>query len=142
MPEVVKQYRDQLEGRTILVRKAKILPVEAIVRGYITGASPFLPFLFSSEPRLTRLSRTFAGSAWAEYQKSGTMHDIKLPEGLKESTRFEPPLFTPSTKAEVGDKDINIHPDERALAFLLLFFAFSSPERPASVLARSLDERN
>ncbi|GAA5843479.1 hypothetical protein JCM11251_001418 [Rhodosporidiobolus azoricus] len=90
MPEEVKQYRDQLEGRAILVKKAQILPVEAIVRGYITG------------------------SAWAEYQKSGTMHDIKLPEGLKESSKFEPPLFTPSTKAEVGDKDINIHPDELA----------------------------
>ncbi|GAA5864709.1 hypothetical protein JCM8547_008277 [Rhodosporidiobolus lusitaniae] len=90
MPEVVRQYRDQLEGRTILVKKAQILPVEAIVRGYITG------------------------SAWSEYQKSGTMHDIKLPEGMKESTRFDPPLFTPSTKAEVGDKDINIHPDELA----------------------------
>ncbi|BGP17748.1 hypothetical protein JCM10213_005330 [Rhodosporidiobolus nylandii] len=88
MPQEVQQYRDQLDGRAILVRKAQILPVEAIVRGYITG------------------------SAWAEYQKSGTMHDIKLPEGLKESSKFEPPLFTPSTKAEVGDKDINIHPDE------------------------------
>ncbi|GAA6032081.1 hypothetical protein JCM8097_007058 [Rhodosporidiobolus ruineniae] len=90
MPAEVQQYRDQLEGRAILVKKATILPVEAIVRGYITG------------------------SAWAEYQKSGTMHDIKLPEGLKESSKFEPPLFTPSTKAEVGDKDINIHPDELA----------------------------
>ncbi|GAA5902206.1 hypothetical protein JCM8208_002504 [Rhodotorula glutinis] len=88
MPAEVHQYRDQLDGRAILVRKATVLPVEAIVRGYITG------------------------SAWSEYQKSGTMHDMKLPEGLKESSKFEPPLFTPSTKAEVGDKDINIHPDE------------------------------
>ncbi|GAA5983857.1 hypothetical protein JCM11641_006398 [Rhodosporidiobolus odoratus] len=88
MPQEVQKYREQLEGRSILVKKATVLPVEAIVRGYITG------------------------SAWAEYQKSGTMHDIKLPEGLKESSKFEPPLFTPSTKAEVGDKDINIHPDE------------------------------
>ncbi|GJN90327.1 hypothetical protein Rhopal_003336-T1 [Rhodotorula paludigena] len=88
MPAEVQKYREQLDGRAILVRKATVLPIEAIVRGYITG------------------------SAWAEYQKSGTMHDIKLPEGLKESSRFEPPLFTPSTKAEVGDKDINIHPDE------------------------------
>ncbi|GAA5963094.1 hypothetical protein JCM8115_002621 [Rhodotorula mucilaginosa] len=90
MPQLVHQYRDQLEGRSIWVRKATILPVEAIVRGYITG------------------------SAWSEYQKSGTMHGIKLPEGMKESTRFDPPLFTPSTKAEVGDKDINIHPDDLA----------------------------
>ncbi|BGP56567.1 hypothetical protein JCM8202_000528 [Rhodotorula sphaerocarpa] len=90
MPAEVQKYRDQLQGRSIWVRKATILPVEAIVRGYITG------------------------SAWAEYQKSGTMHDIELPDGLKESARFDPPLFTPSTKAEVGDKDINIHPDELA----------------------------
>jgi len=96
MPAEVQQYRDQLDGRAILVRKATVLPVEAIVRGYITG------------------------SAWSEYQKSGTMHDMKLPDGLQESTKFEPPLFTPSTKAEVGDKDINIHPDEGASSSLSL----------------------
>ncbi|BGP33517.1 Bifunctional purine biosynthetic protein ade1 [Rhodotorula toruloides] len=88
MPAEVQKYRDQLEGRSIWVRRATVLPVEAIVRGYITG------------------------SAWAEYQKTGTMHEIKLPEGLKESSKFDPPLFTPSTKAEIGDKDINIHPNE------------------------------
>jgi phosphoribosylaminoimidazole-succinocarboxamide synthase len=53
------------------------------------------------------------------------MHGIKLPEGMNESTRFDPPLFTPSTKAEVGDKDINIHPDDRELFFL----SFSSSLR-------------
>lgn len=89
MPAAVQEYADQLEGRSIWVRRAQILPVEAIVRGYITG------------------------SAWSEYQKSGTMHGIKLAEGMKESTRFEPPIFTPSTKAEIGDKDENIHPDQR-----------------------------
>ncbi|GAA5930410.1 phosphoribosylaminoimidazolesuccinocarboxamide synthase [Sporobolomyces koalae] len=88
MPQIVRQYRDQLEGRAIWVRRAQILPVEAIVRGYITG------------------------SAWAEYQKTGTMHGIQLEKGLKESSQFKPALFTPSTKAEVGDKDENIHPDE------------------------------
>ncbi|SCV75016.1 BQ2448_8045 [Microbotryum intermedium] len=88
MPAEVQQYADQLEGRSIWVRRAEILPVEAIVRGYITG------------------------SAWAEYQKSGTMHGMELPKNLKESTRLAPPLFTPSTKAEVGDKDENIHPDQ------------------------------
>lgn len=110
MPAAVHPYRDQLEGRAILVRKATVLPVEAIVRGYITG------------------------SAWAEYQKSGTMHDMKLPEGLKESSRFEPPLFTPSTKAEVGDKDINIHPDEGESGASPL----SLSARLALTLARSL----
>ncbi|GAA6009701.1 hypothetical protein JCM11491_001066 [Sporobolomyces phaffii] len=90
MPAAVQEYKDQLDGRAIWVRRAQVLPVEAIVRGYITG------------------------SAWAEYQKTGTMHGIKLDEGLKESSRFVPALFTPSTKAEVGDKDENIHPDELA----------------------------
>ncbi|GAA5999227.1 hypothetical protein JCM5350_002577 [Sporobolomyces pararoseus] len=90
MPQAVQQYKDQLDGRAIWVRRAQVLPVEAIVRGYITG------------------------SAWAEYQKTGTMHGMKLAEGLKESSQFVPPLFTPSTKAEVGDKDENIHPDELA----------------------------
>lgn len=70
----------------------------------------------------THASRS-PGSAWSEYQKSGTMHGIKLAEGMKESTRFDPPLFTPSTKAEVGDKDINIHPDDRE------FFLSSSSRR-------------
>ncbi|KAI5477794.1 phosphoribosylaminoimidazolesuccinocarboxamide synthase [Pseudohyphozyma bogoriensis] len=88
MPAEVQQYKDQLNGRAIWVRRAQVLPVEAIVRGYITG------------------------SAWVEYQKSGTMHGIELPKGMKESTQFIPPLFTPSTKAEVGDKDENIHPDK------------------------------
>lgn len=56
-----------------------------------------------------------SGSAWVEYTKSGTMHGIELPKGMKESTQFIPPLFTPSTKAELGDKDENIHPDKREL---------------------------
>ncbi|KAH7916357.1 hypothetical protein BJ138DRAFT_1139556 [Hygrophoropsis aurantiaca] len=88
MPEEVRQYRDQLEGRTMLVRKAKIIPIEAIVRGYITG------------------------SAWAEYQKTGTVHGLSF-EGinLKESEKFTEPLFTPSTKAEQGAHDENITPE-------------------------------
>lgn len=117
MPKLVHQYRDQLQGRSIWVRKASILPVEAIVRGYITGAPSLSSPLLSSPLANTERFRSFAGSAWSEYQKSGTMHGIKLPEGMKESTRFDPPLFTPSTKAEVGDKDINIHPDDRESPF-------------------------
>ncbi|KAJ8515782.1 hypothetical protein ONZ45_g6820 [Pleurotus djamor] len=90
MPHEVKLYRDQLEGRTMLVRKAKVVQLEAIVRGYITG------------------------SAWSEYKKSGTVHGISLPEGLIESQRLPEPLFTPSTKAEQGAHDENISPDEAA----------------------------
>ena len=76
--------RKQVEGRAIVVRKLKALPVEAIVRGYIVG------------------------SGWKEYQKSGTVCGIKLPAGLKEADRLPEPLFTPSTKAAVGQHDENI----------------------------------
>ncbi|MEM7392440.1 MAG: phosphoribosylaminoimidazolesuccinocarboxamide synthase [Verrucomicrobiota bacterium] len=88
MPDVVQAYRDQLEGRSMLVRKLEILPVEAIVRGYITG------------------------SGWKEYKKQQTVCDIPLPEGLEESEKLAEPLYTPSTKAEQGEHDENIHPDK------------------------------
>ncbi|KAG8906141.1 Bifunctional purine biosynthetic protein ade1 [Tulasnella sp. 403] len=87
MPEDVQKYKDELEGRCMLVKKAKVIPLEAIVRGYITG------------------------SAWSEYKKSGTVHGIPVPPGLVESAKIEEPLFTPSTKAEQGAHDENIHPD-------------------------------
>ncbi|CAB4426814.1 unnamed protein product [Rhizophagus irregularis] len=88
MPEKVQKYRDQLEYRCLLVKKLKVFSVEAIVRGYITG------------------------SAWSEYKKKGTVCDITLPEGLKESQSFEKALYTPSTKAEIGQHDENIHPSK------------------------------
>ncbi|KAF9186927.1 Bifunctional purine biosynthetic protein ade1 [Haplosporangium sp. Z 11] len=90
MPEKVKQYRDQLEGRSMLVKSLRVLPIESIVRGYITG------------------------SAWKEYQQKGTVCDIPLPAGMKESEAFPKPLWTPSTKAEIGDHDENIHPSKAA----------------------------
>jgi phosphoribosylaminoimidazole-succinocarboxamide synthase len=73
-----------LSGRAVVVRTAKSLPVEAIVRGYL------------------------AGSGWKEYQQSGTVCGIKLPEGLQESSKLPEPIYTPSTKAAVGDHDENI----------------------------------
>jgi phosphoribosylaminoimidazole-succinocarboxamide synthase len=79
-----------LAGRVMLCHKAEMLPVECIVRGYITG------------------------SAWKEYKGSGTMHGAQLPEGLLESSQLPEPVFTPSTKAEQGDHDINISFDEAA----------------------------
>ncbi|KAH9161555.1 phosphoribosylaminoimidazole-succinocarboxamide synthase [Lactarius sanguifluus] len=88
MPEEVHQHKEQLEGRSILVKKAEVIPLEAIVRGYITG------------------------SAWAEYKKSRTVHGIPLPDGLLESEKFPVPLFTPSTKAEQGAHDENISPEQ------------------------------
>ncbi|KAI9281281.1 phosphoribosylaminoimidazole-succinocarboxamide synthase [Umbelopsis sp. AD052] len=90
MPEKVKKYRDQLDGRCLLVKKLRVLPIEAIVRGYITG------------------------SGWKEYQKKGSICDIKLKVGLQESEKLDEPLFTPSTKAELGDHDENIHPSRVA----------------------------
>jgi len=72
-----------LAGRTMLCRKAEMLPIECIVRGYITG------------------------SAWKEYRSSGTMHGSPMPEGLRESDRLPEPVFTPSTKADEGH-DVNI----------------------------------
>ncbi len=71
-------------GRVMLCRRADMLSIECIVRGYITG------------------------SAWKEYKASGTMHGTRLPEGLQESDRLPEPVFTPSTKAEVGDHDENV----------------------------------
>ncbi|KAI8365955.1 phosphoribosylaminoimidazole-succinocarboxamide synthase [Radiomyces spectabilis] len=88
MPEKVQKYKNQLEGRSILVKKMRVLPIEAIVRGYITG------------------------SGWAEYKKKGTICDIELPKGLVESQKLPEVLFTPSTKAEIGDHDENIHPSK------------------------------
>ncbi|CAG8679646.1 4540_t:CDS:2, partial [Acaulospora colombiana] len=88
MPADVQVHANVIRGRSMLVKKAKVLPLEAITRGYITG------------------------SAWAEYKSKGTMHGIKLPEGLRESQKLPEPVFTPSTKAEAGQHDENIHPDE------------------------------
>jgi len=90
MPAAVQKYRDQLEGRTMLVRRLRILPVEAIVRGYLTG------------------------SGMKEYKVSGTVCGLPLPKGLVEASKLESPLYTPSTKAEIGQHDQNIHPDEAA----------------------------
>ncbi len=86
-PEELKQHKEILLGRSMLVKKAKVLPVECIVRGYISG------------------------SAWKSYQKNGTVCGINLPKGLRESDKFNEPLFTPSTKAESGH-DINISFEE------------------------------
>ena len=82
LPESAQQ--PEIAGRFMLVRKAEMLPIECIVRGYITG------------------------SAWKEYKNHGTMHGQELPAGLRESDKLPEPVFTPSTKAEVGDHDENI----------------------------------
>jgi phosphoribosylaminoimidazole-succinocarboxamide synthase len=90
MPAVVQKYQDQLQGRTMMVRKLTILPVEVIVRGYLTG------------------------SGLKEYKAKGTVCGLALPAGLGEASKLPEPLFTPSTKAEMGKHDENIHPDQAA----------------------------
>lgn len=83
-PKSTHKYRDDLEGRSMLVKKAKPLPVECIVRGYVSG------------------------SGWKDYKKTGAICGIQLPPGLVESQQLPEPIFTPSTKAELGEHDENI----------------------------------
>ncbi|TIC86182.1 phosphoribosylaminoimidazolesuccinocarboxamide synthase [Crenobacter intestini] len=85
-PEDVVSAEDlpQVEGRAVVAKRLKPVPIEAVVRGYL------------------------AGSGWKEYQRSGTVCGIELPAGLKEASRLPEPIFTPSTKAAVGDHDENI----------------------------------
>jgi phosphoribosylaminoimidazole-succinocarboxamide synthase len=89
-PDACQPYAADLEGRSILVKKAQPLPVECVVRGYITG------------------------SGWKSYLKDGTVCGIRLPDGLIESDRLAEPIFTPSTKEELGKHDINIDFKEMA----------------------------
>ena len=83
MPEVFQQ--PEFEGRATLCKKLEMIPIECIVRGYITG------------------------SGWENYKKDGTICGMKLPEGLVECAKLPEPLYTPSTKAEIGDHDENIN---------------------------------
>jgi phosphoribosylaminoimidazole-succinocarboxamide synthase len=78
-------FRAQLDGRAMLCRRAEVIPVECVIRGYLSG------------------------SAWKEYKSSGTLAGEPLPKGLVESDRFDPPIFSPSTKADVGhDENITV----------------------------------
>ena len=80
----LSEHEEIIKGRSMIVKKAKPLPVECIVRGYITG------------------------SGWSEYKKQGTICGIQLKDGLEESEKLDSPIFTPSTKAEQGEHDENI----------------------------------
>ncbi|RPI13555.1 MAG: phosphoribosylaminoimidazolesuccinocarboxamide synthase [Acidobacteriales bacterium] len=83
-PEPLRQYRDQLEGRSMLVKRAKMIDIECVARGYL------------------------AGSGWKEYRRTGRVCGISLPPGLKESDKLPEPVFTPSTKAQTGhDENIS-----------------------------------
>ncbi len=83
-PEICHQYRRQLEDRSMLVKRTKVVPIECIVRGYLSG------------------------SFWSAYKKNTTVCGFNLPIGMRESDKFAEPLFTPSTKAEQGLHDENI----------------------------------
>jgi len=84
MPSVVQNHANQLRGRSMLVRKTEVFPVECVVRGYITG------------------------SGWKDYQRTGEICGHKLPAGLRESEQLSEPIFTPATKAETGhDENIS-----------------------------------
>lgn len=88
-PEPLRGYRDQLEGRSMLVRRARMVDIECVARGYLSG------------------------SGWKEYQANRTICGIPLPDGLQESDRLPAPIFTPATKAQSGH-DENISFDEAA----------------------------
>src|SRR5438105_2662667 len=86
-PAILAPYREMLDGRSMLVKKAKRLDAECVVRGYL------------------------AGSAWKEYKASGTVFGRKMPSGMVEAQKLERPLFTPTTKADAGH-DENLRPGE------------------------------
>lgn len=92
-PKECEPYKEILKNRSMLVKKAELIPLECIVRGYITG------------------------SGWNDYKKTGSICGIKLPEGLVESEKLPEPIFTPSTKAEIGLHDENIN-EEQAVALV------------------------
>ena len=106
-PAALHPYKEMLAGRTMLVRKCKPLPVECIVRGFLSG------------------------SGWAEYQKTGAIGGLPLPPGLVESQQLPEPVFTPSTKAELGTHDENISMPQMA--------ATVGPELAAQVKEISLN---
>lgn len=87
-PSECKPYADELRGRSMLVKKTEVIPIESVVRGYITG------------------------SGMVDYKATGSICGIKLPEGLVESEKLNEPIFTPATKEELGSHDQNISEDE------------------------------
>lgn len=89
-PHECAEYKNDLIGRSMLVKRSNPLPVECIVRGYITG------------------------SGWNDYKETGSISGINLPAGLRESDKLPEPVFTPSTKAEIGEHDMNISHNEAA----------------------------
>ena len=113
-PAVCRPYAEVLAGRSMLVRKVQPLPVECIVRGYVSG------------------------SGWKDYQQTGAICGIQLPAGLRESDKLETPLFTPSTKADVGTHDENI-PFARVEAMIGAELAGRIRDDALAIYARARD---
>ena len=112
-PPELRAHREVLAGRTALVRKAKMFPIECVARGYL------------------------AGSGWKEYRTSGTVCGVKLPAGLKESDKLPEPIFTPSTKAETGhDENIDF---ERAAGIVGREAATTLRDLTLSLYAKAAD---
>ena len=116
MPEFFQ--KPEYDGNSMMCKKLEMLPIECIVRGYITG------------------------SGWKSYQENGTVCGIKLPEGLKESDKLPEPIYTPSTKAEIGDHD-EIFLTSRALPTLRnISLVKAKNMQPSFVTVRSLSIKN
>ncbi|MDD5448872.1 MAG: phosphoribosylaminoimidazolesuccinocarboxamide synthase, partial [Actinomycetota bacterium] len=88
LPPDIREYEEYLEGRFMLVKKTEPLPVECVVRGYL------------------------AGGGWEEYKRSGKISGVSLPAGLEKSAKLPYPVFTPATKAEIGEHDVNVTFDD------------------------------
>lgn len=106
MPEYFRQ--PGFRGKSMKCKKLEMLPIECIVRGYLSG------------------------SGWASYQENGTVCGIKLPEGLRESDKLQEPIYTPSTKAEIGDHDENVS-YEQSVAYLEKFYPGKGAEYAAGL---------
>lgn len=106
MPEYFRQ--PEFRGKSMMCKKLKMLPVECIVRGYLSG------------------------SGWVSYQENGTVCGIRLPEGLQESDKLPEPIYTPSTKAEIGDHDENVS-YEQSVAYLEKYFPGKGEEYAAKL---------
>ena len=112
MPEFFRQPK--FDGNSMMCKKLNMLPIECIVRGYITG------------------------SGWESYKKNGTVCGIKLPEGLKEADKLPEPIYTPSTKAEIGDHDENISYEQSVEYLEKRFPGKAQNMRPSFVTIPSL----
>ena len=114
LPEEFRRQRTVFEGRTMLVRKTKVIPIECVARGYLVG------------------------SGWKEYQQLGTVCSLKLPTGLRQAEALPQPIFTPATKAEQGLHDENI-PYEKMAAQIGESLASELRNRTLSVYQRAAD---